>query len=411
MILEFIQTFKDMRPVVVFLQNCGETSVFTVSEQMNRYALCTLAVLIVLIIPYLLNDDVDPGRSMIVLNRITVGHRSRHDRLSIILDRSLGYTVVDPLSVRVILRQILERVVPVAFFIRFNGRGILLLIVGVKRQLDGIRTQAILVIRVVPDLFHRNLHHVYSVGEYSLLLFLRDNRSGCAFRCRCITDARCLADGVSDVSRQILSRLALPVLQLERCLAGGEFHIAEGSVQRLVAQLDGESELVIRNLGTGYDLLNGQVACRAVHDSPVLLKRDLGLFRHLLEEAVMSGPVLIIGCSYILVAVQQHVLFRIGDQVIAPEFKSVNGRGFAVRVRSDGQFIIVVIILRAIPTGLIGQCKVIISILGPPAPVIMSDQRQRLAVIGKNPMNFRLRGFFAFCRLRHLRSNLLCRPL
>ena len=158
-----VQLFKGRGPTVALVQRQGLAGILSVGQQFNSDVIGTDTVLIALILPSLGNGHAGLFRAM------GVGHIDSVIAGRIIRHRILGNGVINRLAGCVFV-QVFKGPLPV--ILRGDSLAGYLLAVGQQTDGNGIRTDAILVARILPGLGAGNgdLLHRMGVGDLKSVL-------------------------------------------------------------------------------------------------------------------------------------------------------------------------------------------------------------------------------------------------
>ena len=222
------QPVEDVRPGVLVGQDRRVLRRLAVRKHHHRDASRTLAVVVVVVVPDLLDRDLrrlcDVRVRHFDLVRVLTGLPDLADFALVALDLELLDGVRD-LRAFLILRKPVPRVAPLRRFGQLNRRlegfALAFLCLGHGRRLavrrqrhaDLLRTDAVLVVRVVPHLHHGDLHRlrlvcVLQLHRVDLVLFVVLDFAGLGLVAR----DRILREGVLDLVRFVLA-LRLRVLR------------------------------------------------------------------------------------------------------------------------------------------------------------------------------------------------------
>ena len=153
-VCELVQIKPGVLPLIISIQ-CYFSGFLTVCKQFDCNIAGTIAILIISIIPNLFNTYLRLFNRTAVLNSVGEGAVGSLGNLrAVISNRILGHCVVDGLTVLVLLK-FCPRVRPVVVSVQFNRvkhRSALLQV-----DCDTVRTEALFVIRVIPNLGNLNL--------------------------------------------------------------------------------------------------------------------------------------------------------------------------------------------------------------------------------------------------------------
>ncbi len=185
-----IQIRESFLPVVFRIQRDTLSRVVSVCQQVNGYFLRTDSVLVVSIFPYFLYGYAGLFRCVGIGYGISVLGGSG-DFSIIILDAVFRYRIGNLLS-GIIYGQIIKRCFPVVFCIQ---RDTLSGGFSVCQQVDGyfLRTDAVLVVSILPYLFHGNRRCVIFPTQSHRCgnLFLPDHRADHVLKAFAVRSCRC----------------------------------------------------------------------------------------------------------------------------------------------------------------------------------------------------------------------------